>query len=477
MLTNRTDKKNIAAALLLALCIMLGTATACAPKADASYIRLDKSELSLCVGESAALVAEADGSPIVWSSDATHIATVDGGIVTAVAEGEATIKARVGNERAFCEVRVFKEGERPVKQGTLAEIYSDYFPVGAAVQTGKLTGGGYGELMKHFGSITPENNMKWRNVEASEGVFDFDRRGDSADKLVEWARENGRGVRGHCLLWYKSLPEWLHDKFDGAAYSDELKAEAYAYIDGYIEAVMKHFGNGVYVWDVVNEALSNSVRYESLASAPGAPYGRIWRTNDNMSPTDSGWVDWYRVCGGYGYIARAFIKADEVRRLNNYDVELFYNDYSLNNPNKRQACLSLIKMLRDCGAPIDGIGMQAHYRLEDYSADKKAWLRDFEASVRAFTEAGVDVQITELDIRFDGALTEEKEAAQAEMYGDIFAVCRKYAKINGAENGVTGVTFWGVHDGSNGAWGSNQYPLVFGTDKLPKKAYYKIIDF
>ncbi|MBP5242826.1 MAG: endo-1,4-beta-xylanase, partial [Clostridia bacterium] len=300
---------------------------------------------------------------------------------------------------------------------------------------------------------------------------------DSADALISWAKANGVGVRGHCLLWYKSLPSWLHDEFYGVAYSESVKASAYEYIGNHIETVMEHFGDDVYVWDVVNEALRNYVTAKNLTVTDGAPYGDIWRTNENMSDTSSEWVDWFKVTGGYEYIAYAFKKAAEVRAENHLNVELYYNDYSLNDPNKRQACLNLIQMLKANNAPIDGIGMQAHYKLSDYTANKAGWIKNFEDSVKAFIEAGVDVQITELDIRFDGVLTEQIEAEQAEMYGKIFEVVRKYAKTKGVEHGVTGVTLWGVYDGCNEAWGKDQYPLVFGSDKQPKQAYYAIIKF
>lgn len=563
MKIQKTLKIKVFAILLLVLYTVLCFSFACFTRKEATYVNLDKSEVTLCVGESVILSVETDGFGIKWSSDAVHVATVDDGEITALGEGEATIKVSVGKVKAYCEVTVIKQSteagatyiklsyteatlyegdvltvtaqtdgtkniewksdapeiatvnngvitavaagkanieastesvkanclitvvkkeenpnpEPPVKQGDICDIYSDYFVIGAAVQTGKLTGGGYGELINHFNSITPENNMKWKNIEKSEGVYNFNQSGDSSDKMINWAKSNGAGVRGHCLLWYKSLPEWLHDKFDGVVYSENVKNSAYSYIDKHIETVMKHFGDDVYVWDVVNEALFNSVNEDNLSVSAGNPYGDIWRTKDNMNATESDWVDWFKVTGGYEYIARAFKKADEVRKANNLNVELYYNDYALNNPYKRQACLNLIKMLRDNNAPIDGIGMQAHYKLAEYTANRVEWIKNFENSVKAFIDAGLDVQITELDIRFDGALTLQTEADQAEMYGKIFEVCRKYAKKGNVEHGITGVTLWGVYDGCNQAWGADKYPLIFGTDKLPKKAYYEIINF
>ena len=473
--------------------------TSCGLIDGATYVTLNKTELTLYVGDSYALTAQTDqtGAQIIWTSDATHIAKVDGGIITAVAAGEATIKARVGDVKAYCDITVL---DRPnpdpdpdpdpdtnpnpdtnpdpiFREGNLCDVYSDYFLIGAAVQTKKLIYNGYGELMPHFNSITAENNMKWKNLVKTKGVYNFDQSNDSADDLMAWAKENGVAVRGHTLLWYKSMPTWLHDEFDGKSYTPDTRAAAMSYINEHIETVMEHFGDDVYAWDVVNEALYNSINISNLVPTGQNPYGNIWRTNDGMNDNDSDWVDWYKVTGGYYYIAEAFIKAGEVREKNGLNVELYYNDYGLHNPNKRQACLNLLQMLRDNNAPIDGIGMQAHYKLNEYLEDKELFLKNFEDSIKAFINAGVDIQITELDIRYEGEFNDRTEFLQAEMYGEIFKICRKYAKTDGVEHGITSVTTWGVYDGCNGAWAPNYNTLIFGSDKTPKQAYYNIATY
>ena len=146
-------------------------------------------------------------------------------------------------------------------------------------------------------------------------------------------------------------------------------------------------------------------------------------------------------------------------------------------------------MLREEGLPVDGIGMQGHYRLSDYLADPEGFLDEFEASVKTFTGLGLDVHITELDIRvyasddepqeFD-SLPYAVEEQQAEMYAGIFEVLRKYAAPwkDGA-GCVTNVTVWGLADDSR-AWDTaahKEYPLLFNEALEPKQAYYAIISF
>ena len=474
--------KKLTALSLSLLLLFSANLYACetAEEDTATYIELSDESVEIAVGESYTLKADTDGKKVVFTSDATHIAKVDeDGVITAVSEGEATIKARSGDKRAYCEVKVVPEKEQPVdpvSYATFKEAYQNYFPIGAAVQTNMLVNGQYGELTGQYSSLTSENGMKWKNIEATKGVYTFNREQDSADELVTWAKNNGVGVRGHCLLWYKSLPKWLHDEFVGKSFSAANKTAAINYIEERIEKMMTHYGSDIYAWDVVNEALFNSISSDKLVTSSEKPYGNIFRTNDNMSETSTDWVDWYKVTGGYEYIAKAFKKAGEVREKYNIKTELYYNDYSLNTPNKRQACLNLIKMLKDNNAPIDGVGMQAHYRLEDYLENKNTWLKNFEDSVKAFIAAGVDVQLTELDIRYEGEDSDTKELQQADMYGEIMKICRKYAKKDNA-HGVTGVTFWGVYDGANGAWGSKYKPMPFDENRNPKKAFYAMTTF
>ena len=47
---------------------------------------------------------------------------------------------------------------------------------------------------------------------------------------------------------------------------------------------------------------------------------------------------------------------------------------------------------QSAGVQVDGIGLQGHYHLDDPE------LADLEASIEAFTDLGVQVMITELDI-------------------------------------------------------------------------------
>lgn len=362
-----------------------------------------------------------------------------------------------------------QDGEKPVytQSSLLKDVYKDYFPIGTIMSSSTINR--YEDLFPHFNSVTAEYEMKWGQLEKKQGVCDYTK----SDALIAWAKENGKQVRGHTLLWYKSLPTWVA----GAATDKETTL---ALIDRHVKETVKYFGDSVYVWDVVNEALRNSVTDAQL------------KNDDYMRQgvSGSGTCDWYGICG-MDFIKQAFRSADEARQELGLGekLELFYNDYSLNSPNKREACLKLVKELQKEGIAIDGVGMQAHYRLPSYTKDKAGFLTNFEDSIKAFTALGIDVQITELDIRvyassseptvYDG-LPLELEIEQGELYGKIFEICRKYATPwkNGAGK-VTGVTTWGVADDRSAQSSADQkeYPLIFSDGYDKKRAYYEIINF
>ncbi len=76
-------------------------------------ISLDRASVSLEEGQSTTLVAtispnDADEKTVVWSTSSASVATVVNGVVTAVAEGNATITAKAGGKSATCAVSVKK---------------------------------------------------------------------------------------------------------------------------------------------------------------------------------------------------------------------------------------------------------------------------------------------------------------------------------------------------------------------------------
>lgn len=72
--------------------------------------------------------------PVTWESDNTSVATVNGGVVTAIANGSATITAKCGNHSASCSVNVsgIEEGgeDEPEMPVDGVVLYNNYSPNG-----------------------------------------------------------------------------------------------------------------------------------------------------------------------------------------------------------------------------------------------------------------------------------------------------------------------------------------------------------
>ena len=318
------------------------------------------------------------------------------------------------------------------------------FPVGAAIWRGDIAGPHSELLKKHFNSITAENDMKWEYVEPAEGNFTF----GAADALVAFAKANHMLVRGHNLAWHRQNPKWLFEDATGNELqpTPENKALLQRRLQNHIRAVVSHFGDDIYAWDVVNEVID-----------PDQPDGF------RRSP-------WFLITGT-DYIDTAFRTAREVAP----HAKLYINDYDTTDPRKRAFLLALVKGLQSRGVPIDGVGHQMHINLNRPSTSEIA------ETIRMFSALGVDNQITELDVsvydhadqRYDAA-PEALLVKQGYRYEELFDTFRQL------KGKITAVTFWGLAD--DHTWltefpvSRQDWPLLFDAQLQAKPAYWGIVD-
>ena len=157
-----------------------------------------------------------------------------------------------------------------------------------------------------------------------------------------------------------------------------------AAIVSHITNVAGYYAGKCYAWDVVNEALEDD---------------GSWRNSL-----------FYKVLGEE-YIELAFRTAAEV----DPHAKLYYNDYNLEWPSKKtEAVKTLVKKLRAKGVKIDGVGLQAHLTAEgDKTLDQHV------EAIQGFADLGVDVALTELDIRLKTPATAENLALQREKYKNV----------------------------------------------------------
>lgn len=306
-------------------------------------------------------------------------------------------------------------------------------------------------ISTEFNSVTPENIMKSLLIHPNKDTYNF----DLPDKLVALAEKNDMHIQGHTLVWHSQLSPFFKEISDSTAMVEALK--------DHINTIVGRYKGKINAWDVVNEAL-----------------------NDDGTLRKTVFLDVL----GEDYLSLVFNltqKADP-------EVELFYNDYSMTNPNKRAGAIRIIKRMQEQGVRVDGIGMQGHWDLNSPS------IEEIETSIVQYAELGIKVDITELDVSvipmpwdFSGAdvnvkfestdptmnpypkqLPDSIQDQLAKRYEDIFKLFLKH------KDKINRVTFWGVNDGDSwkNDWpieGRTNYPLLFDRNNEKKKAYHSLI--
>ncbi|WP_372950376.1 endo-1,4-beta-xylanase [Mariniphaga sp.] len=345
------------------------------------------------------------------------------------------------------------------KEQTLKDAFEGKFYIGTAVNPRQISGRdslSQEIILTHFNSIVAENCMKAERIQPEEGKFSF----DLPDRFVEFGEQNNMHIVGHTLIWHSQAPRWFFVDEEGNDVSRELLIER---MRNHIFAVVGRYKGRVHGWDVVNEAIIEDSSYRKSK--------------------------FYEIIGE-DYIELAFQFAAEA----DPDAELYYNDYGMANPGRRKGVIEMVKNLQAKGIKIDGIGMQGHLNLESLN------LEEFEKSIVAFSELGVNVMITEFDLTilpfptrettadvglraeyearmnpYADGFTEEALAEWNEACADVFRLFLKH------QDKISRVTTWGVTD--NHSWKNNwpirgrtDYPLLFDRDYQPKPVVKTIIE-
>ncbi|KAI0541819.1 family 10 glycosyl hydrolase [Xylaria digitata] len=258
---------------------------------------------------------------------------------------------------------------------------------GSATDNGELSDTNYINILKNtdeFGQITPGNAQKWQYIEPSQGSFSY----TSGDQIANLAATNGQLLRCHTLVWYSQLPSWVSS---GTWTKDTLTA-----------VVNTHISNV----DVINEALNEDGSY---------------RTNV-----------FYNVLGD-SYFALAF----EAAAAADPAAKLYYNDYNIESTGSKQAgVVKIVSLVKNAGAKIDGVGMQAHLIVGSTPSQSS-----LQSAMASYVAAGVtEVAYTELDIRSSSLpSTASGLQQQATDYAAVTKACL-------AEKACIGITIWDYTD-------------------------------
>lgn len=325
---------------------------------------------------------------------------------------------------------------------TLKEAFADHFYIGTAMNVPQILGvdhEGAAITAEHFNAIVAENCMKSEEIHPAQGQYFF----DEADAFVAFGEEHGMFITGHTLVWHSQLAPWFPYDDQGENVSRE---EMIARLKDHISTVVGRYKGRIKGWDVVNEAILDD------GSLRQTPFLEII---------------------GEDYLELAFQFAHEA----DPEAELYYNDYSMASPAKRERVVQLVRDLKAKGIRIDGVGMQGHMGM-DYPD-----VAEFEKSIEAYAAEGVKVMITEWDISalptvrqgaeisdtvaymqamnpYPDGMPQEAEEAWNERVRTFMDLFLKHS------DKISRVTAWGVTDRSSwlNNWpmpGRTNYPLLF----------------
>ena len=296
--------------------------------------------------------------------------------------------------------------------------------IGTAVTGSKLTGT-YGDIAgAQFNSLTPGNAMKWGSVEPTQGSFNW----AEADQIVAFAQAHNQQVRGHTLVWHNQNPGWLTN-------GSWTSAQLGSLLQNHISTEVGRYKGKIAAWDVVNEPFNEDGTYRPDL--------------------------WYNGLGA-DYIANALTWA----RAADPAAKLYINDYNVEGVNAKSTALyNLVKDLRSRGVPIDGVGLQAHLILGQVPSS-------LQQNIQRFADLGVDVSITELDVRMALPADSTKLAQQAADYKSVLNACVAVTRC-------AGVTVWGFADSDS--WVPSTFPgygaaTPYDENYAPKPAYRAIAE-
>lgn len=343
---------------------------------------------------------------------------------------------------------------------SLKEVFEDDFYIGVALSRDQIFGNDPKAIPlveTHFNSITPENILKWEEVHPEPNHYNF----EPADRYVAFGEKHKMFIVGHTLVWFYQTPDWVFQDETGKPLDHDRLLQR---MKEHIETVMGRYKGRIHGWDVVNEAIAEDGGFRK-----------------------SKWLDII----GEDYVIKAYEYAREV----DPNAELYYNEYDLEKPAKREGVIRLIRDLQSKGIRIDGVGIQGHWFLDYPSID------EIEQEILALSQLGVKLMVTELDVSvlpfypvdapavdlssFDpetqkkynpyvNGLPDSVQKALAERYAELFTLFYKH------RDKFSRITFWAVHDGQS--WrsylpirGRVDYPMLFDRDCKPKPALESVV--
>ncbi|TDZ61789.1 Endo-1,4-beta-xylanase 5 [Colletotrichum trifolii] len=273
-----------------------------------------------------------------------------------------------------------------------------------------------------FGLVVPENSQKWDATEKTQNQFTF----KNPDAVAALAKANSQMMRCHALTWHSQLPSFVSQ----GTFTPETLTPV---IEAHISNTVSHFAGACYSWDVVNEALADDGTLRPSVFSK--------TLQQDFIPVSF----------------RAAAAADP-------GAKLYYNDFSLEfNSKKTDGAVKIVSDLKAAGVRIDGVGFQGHFEVGK-TPSAAALARVFSR----FTDLGLEVALTELDVRHKSLPAGDAAVQQqARDYAGAVKACVDTAKC-------VGVVVWEFTD--KYSWIPQTFKgqgdaCLFDKDMKPKPAY------
>ena len=271
---------------------------------------------------------------------------------------------------------------------------------------------------------------------------------------VNWMKANNISPTMHMLVGPNNyMPDWLLNGNWQNAQLDSL-------LRGMIHNIMDTNDNKtkVDVWNVANELFDDDGTYRT---------NMIWRQlgweNDKSGLVGDAKINTRHPI----FIHKAFTYCREktAKKLEIRDFNIESDDPTTQNYRKNKALFQLVKHMINAHIPIDAVGIQGHLSIgkNDWIFDKNMLLE----TVKKYKSLGVEVYITELDVRTDNRNWNTLLAEQQKQ--DYY----NYVK-QAIEGGANRINFWGLQDGFDPFWLLTEHPLLWTENFEEKPAYFGV---
>jgi len=307
---------------------------------------------------------------------------------------------------------------------------------------------------KNFNAGSAGNDCKYGMIQVKEGVFRY----EDCDKVRDFVVNEMKGkFRCHALAWGHQNKKWLYRLSNESKRGNLITS---------IKEIVTHYGTDCWAWDVVNEAVEDEYQ-----TKPSKPLKAAWMTKwlkGNGAAGGAGSTD-YKEHPWYPYVPDYVDLSFKEARKACKECKLFYNDYNAEGGGgpyhigvKSDKIYEFVLGLKKRGIPIDGVGLQMHLKLEK---GKRPSIAGIKANIERLTALGLEVHVTEADIKVPPPWTQAKELEQAKLYAELLHACWSV-------RGCTTFQTWGFTDKSSWLFKRGNWvaPLLFDADYKPKLA-------